>query len=63
MTTIEDIKNNTELSMVSSVFGIVLGFLTVNLIKNYADMETLLFELKDETTDNNMEQTVPFSGN
>lgn len=61
METIEGIMTNTELSMVSSGIGIILGFLTVNLIKNYSEMETLLFELPGEQP-GNLEQ-IPATNN
>lgn len=48
--TIEELTNNTLLSIVSNVIGIVLAFATVRVIKEYESIAHLLKEINTEIT-------------
>lgn len=51
VTTIDGFISNTISHMVLSFLGIPLAFLTVHLVKKYSEMETLLIEMKDESSE------------
>ena len=45
---IDSLLKSTFVGMANNIIGIPLGLITIKVIKNYADMESLLFELKEE---------------
>jgi hypothetical protein len=45
---VDELTTSTVLSIVATVVGIPLAFVTVKVIKDYAAIEPLLFDLKDE---------------
>ena len=46
--TIEELTTTTIASIVASIIGIPLAIITVKVIKDYSEIEPLLYELKDE---------------
>jgi ABC-type proline/glycine betaine transport system permease subunit len=46
--TLEELTTTTIASIVASIIGIPLAIITVKVIKDYSEVEHLLYELKDE---------------
>jgi hypothetical protein len=46
--TIDELTTSTVASIVASIIGIPLAIITVKVIKDYSEIEPLLYELKDE---------------
>lgn len=46
--TIEELTTTTIASIIASIIGIPLAIITVKVIKDYSEIEPLLYELKDE---------------
>ncbi|MFV8336034.1 hypothetical protein ACNQF7_08090 [Flavobacterium sp. RSP29] len=46
--TIEELTTTTIASIVASIIGIPLAIITVKVIKDYSEIEPLLYELRDE---------------
>jgi hypothetical protein len=47
--TFGQIKAVSMLGMVGNIMGVILGFITLKVIKDYSEAETVLFELKEES--------------
>jgi len=47
---VETLMDSTILSIISNLFGIPLALITINMIKNYAAFEPLLYEIRDTET-------------
>jgi hypothetical protein len=46
--TIDELTTSTISSIIASIIGIPLAIITVKVIKDYSEVEHLLYELKDE---------------
>ncbi|MFV8392581.1 hypothetical protein [Flavobacterium sp. LB2P6] len=46
--TIEELTTTTIASIVASIIGIPLTIITVKVIKDYSEIEPLLYQLRDE---------------
>ena len=46
--TLNELINQTEMSMVSNAIGIPTALLAIKVIKDYSSIEPLLFELKEK---------------
>ena len=53
---IDELTSSTITSMISNVVGILLALITVKVIKDYANVETLLVEIKDEEEEEEEEE-------
>lgn len=47
---IEALINTTTISMIGNIVGLILSLITIKVIKDYAKLESLLFEVKEEVT-------------
>ena len=54
--TYEDLFESNILSIISNVIDIVLGFITIKIIKAYSNLESLLYEINDNE---DVEETAP----
>jgi len=53
---IDELTSSTITSMISNVVGILLALITVKVIKDYANVETLLIEIKEEEEEEEEEE-------